>query len=367
MKAILAKLLSGVFFCSQALALQLGPDPRAPLPLSPGNGQLVDGPRVSFAWTPGASAVAPQSQQICVGKLTTTSGKGGMPPVPVLDCNDPNTLKFSVAAKARVFTLPADLPIAWEYQNVSWAVSACFAAASPGGPPSCYTGPRGNFVWTAGPPRPQPRGEFFQPYFEFKYALIHATPAQLRAVHSYAALRQLAGPQVCTFVGAVDTLRRDVDVRLHGSSYQFDFDVTGSVRAGCPLTVTDWADALTWFHVRISGALLESNPLAASAVAHATELFSDSLLTGGSLDRALVQFAKRSIPLADFRFQIAPPPSNSDTGESAYTDLRYFSAGSQPVSDGVEVSASFGAIATQEGTDLALLIFDGSFRLRNLR
>ena len=367
MKAILAKLFSGVFFCSQALALQLGPDPRAPMPASPVNGQMVEGPRASFAWAAGASVVAPQSQQICIGKLTMTSGKGGALVVPVLDCNDPNTLKFGVAAKSRAFALPADLPVVWQGQNVSWTVIACYAAATPGGPPSCVTGPRGNFVLTAWPPRPRPRGDFFQPYFEFKYAVIRATAAQLRAVPNYAALRQLAGPQVCTFVGEVRTNRHDVDARLDVSSYQLDFDVTGAVNTGCPLTVTDWADSLAWFHVRISNVQLESFPPATAANPTATTLYSDSLLTLGSSDRATVQFARANRPAVDFRFQVAPPPPNADSGEPAYVDLRYFSAASLPISDGVEVVGSFGAIATQENADLAVVIFDGSFRLLNQR
>jgi hypothetical protein len=356
MHRILTVFTCGFFASIGAQAIQIGPDPRAPIPTGPTIGQQREGPRVTFNWNLGPTTAAPQNFTVCVGRAATAT----------LDCK--TSLRFVVSSGgARSYTLPTDLPAAWQGQTVAWSVSACYPAkppapAMPDPVPSCYTSSTASFVLLPWPPRPRPptqAGDRFQPYFEFKYVFVHATLAQLQNVHDYAGLRQLAGAQQpCVFVGEVNTPRLNLDVRPWGQtppagqlpkSFSLAFDFKGTVPGGCTSGGVDYAAAANWAYFVVRDVPLES--AAGISATPALDTPDNWLARDIAIYRGTIQFPRPNRPAIDFR--------------PAYgLSFKYLDVNPQPVVDGSEVSGSFGFIARQEDTDFAIVVFDGSFRLK---
>jgi hypothetical protein len=345
----------GFFAFGDAQAIQIGPDPRAPVPAGPIVGQQREGPRVTFSWNLGPTSVAPQNFMICVSRPTTAP----------LDCK--NALRFAVSSgTARSHTLPTDLPAGWQGQTVAWSVSACYPAkppapAMPDPVPSCFTSSTASFVLLPWPPRPRPpapAGDRFQPYFEFKYVFVHATRAQLQSVHDYAGLRQLAGTQQpCLFVGEVNTPRLNLDVREWISPppgelqkvFSLAFDFKGTVPGGCTSGGVPYADAANWAYFVVRNVPVES--AVGISATPAIDTPDNWLARDIAIYRGTIQFPRPSRPAIDFR--------------PAYgLSFKYLDVNPRPVVDGSEVSGSFGFVAYQEDTDSAIVVFDGSFRLK---
>lgn len=301
------------FEFSDAQAIQIGPDARAPVPTGPIVGQQREGPRVTFSWNINATTLAPLSFTICIGRPVTILANK-QPVTAAIDCK--NVLRFAVSpGSARTYLSP-DLPVTWQGQTLVWSVTACYPSRPPGPTmpdpvPSCYSSPTSSFVLLPWPPRPRPpapAGDRFQPYFEFKYVFVHATRAQLQDVRDYAGLRQLAGAQQpCLFVGEVITPRVNLDVRPwvtvppeeFQKRFSLAFDFKGTVPGSCTSSGVSYAAAAEWAYF-----VVRNVPVESAVGISATPMIDtpDNWLARDiAIYRGTIQFQRPNRPAIDFR------------------------------------------------------------------